>query len=261
VKALILAAGYATRLRPLTLNRPKSLLPISGQPMIDYVIRKIDEVDKVDHIFVVVNRRFLNNFQAWVGSTPTSKPAELINNETTCNEDRLGAVADMNFAVEKRGIQDDLLVVGGDNLFDFGLEEFVSFFEQKGTSVALHDCGDLLSARRFSNVELDEEGRIVFFEEKPEKPRSSVVAICLYLFEASSLGLLTSYLEDGGNRDAPGHFIEWLHKKIPVYGKVMGGIWFDIGNKESYREADRMFPGKATGPPKFGASRTVEGRE
>jgi glucose-1-phosphate thymidylyltransferase len=241
VKALILAAGYAVRLRPLTLNTPKPLLPVGDRPMIDYIVEKIADVEEVNRILVVVNRRFLEDFRAWVGTAPTSKPIVLVDDGSTSNENRRGAIADIHLAVDKERIQDDLLVVGGDNLFDFGLEEFVLFFKQKGTSVALHDCGDPWLTKEYSAVLLDEDGRVRSFEEKPEHPKSSMAAICLYLFEASSLGLLRSYLQDGGNPDAPGHFIEWLHSQIPVYGKVMEGVWYDIGSEETYRQADRSF--------------------
>jgi len=241
MKALVLGAGYAVRLRPLTLNNAKPLLPIGGRPMIDYVVEKIDEIEQVDCIFVVVNERFFDDFRAWSKRAPTSKPLRLVNDGSTCDENRLGAVADIGFVVEKEKVSDDLLVVGGDNLFDFGVKEFASFFEEKGTSVALYPCGDTESVKRLSNVELDENGRVVFFEEKPKKPRSDLAAICLYLFEKSSLPLVNKYLEEGGKRDAPGFYVQWLHRQIPVYGKIMCGTWYDIGNEETYREADQRF--------------------
>jgi glucose-1-phosphate thymidylyltransferase len=241
VKALILAAGYATRLRPLTLNTPKPLLPVADRPMIDHVLEKVDVVEEVDRIFVVINHRFLDDFRAWVERSPASKPVALVDDGSTSNDDRLGAIADIHLVVEKERIHDDLLVVGGDNLFDFGLKEFVLFFKQKGTCVALHDCGDPRFTKEYSTVELDDDGRIIFFEEKPDEPRSSMAAICLYLFEASSLPLLSVYLKDGEDPDAPGHFVEWLYERIPVYGKVMEGAWYDIGSEKTYHEADRLF--------------------
>jgi len=243
-----LAAGYAVRLRPLTLNTAKPLLPIGGRPMIDYVVEKIDEVERVDRIYVVVNDRFFGDFKAWVERAPTSKAVMLVNDRSTCDENRLGAIADMNFAVEKEGIDDDLLVVGGDNLFDFGLQEFVSFFAEKGTSVALHTCDDPRDVKKYSSVELDRTGRIVSFEEKPQTARSNLVAICLYLFEKESLRLLKQYLEQGGNRDAPGYYIQWLHKQIAIHGKMLVGSWCDIGDEKTYREADRFFGGRARRP-------------
>ncbi len=236
-----MGAGYAVRLRPLTLNNAKPLLPVGGHPMIDYVLGRIDELPQIDRVFVVVNQKFFDHFQAWVKTAPTSKPIALVNDGSTSDENKLGAVGDINFTIEKEGIRDDLLVVGGDNLFDFSLSDFVSFFENKGTSVALCTCGDVASAKRFNSVEMDEDGRIVFFKEKPENPRSDVVAICLYLFEKSSLTLLKKYLNEGGNPDAPGYYIQWLYRQIPVYGKAMPGTWCDIGDKETYQEADHSF--------------------
>jgi glucose-1-phosphate thymidylyltransferase len=243
MKALVLAAGYAVRLRPLTLNTPKPLLPVGGRPMIDYVVETIGQVDEVDSILVVVNHRFLEHFEAWLKEAPTSKPIRLIDDGSISEEDRLGAIGDMNLVVQRENIAGDLLVVGGDNLFTFSLRDFVSFYREKGTSVVLHSCGDIASAKRFSNVEVDATGRIVSFREKPENPTSDLVAICVYLFEPAALRLLTTYLEEGENPDAPGHFIEWLCQRMAVYGKPMAGQWFDIGDQEAYREADGFFTG------------------
>jgi len=225
--------------------------------MIDYVVEKIDEVEEVDRIYVVVNDRFFEDFQAWVGYAATSKPVVLVNDGSTRDENKLGAIGDMNFAVEKEGIQDSLLVVGGDNLFDFGLREFVSFFAERGTSVALHISDDPENAKKFSTVKLDRAGTIVCFEEKAKKARSNLVAICLYLFERASLPLLKQYLEEGRNPDEPGYYIQWLHKQIPVYGKVMKGSWYDIGDEKTYWEADRLFRERAQRPENGGAGSLV----
>jgi len=211
--------------------------------MIDYVIEKIDEIEEIDRIYVVVNDMFFEDFRVWAERSPVSKPVVIVNDGSTRDENRLGAVADISFVIEKEGIDDDLLVVGGDNLFDFGLQEFASFFAEKGTSAGLHVCDDPQLVKKFSTVELDPPGRIVFFEEKPQRARSNLVAICLYLFEGTSLPLVKQYLEGGGNRDAPGHYIQWLYKQIPVHGKVLKGSWYDIGDEKTYREADRLFSG------------------
>ncbi len=241
MKALVLGAGYAVRLRPLTLNTAKPLLPVGGRPMIDYVVEKMEEIEPIDRIYVVVNDRFFEDFRAWRLKAPTSKEILLVNDGSTRDENRLGAVADIHFAIEKEGIDDDLLVVGGDNLFDFRLNGFVSFFEKKGTSVALYVCEDANLVKRYSTVELDESGRIVYFEEKAGKPRSNLIAICLYLFEKTSLPLVKDYLDGGGSHDAPGYYIQWLHTQIPVHGKVLRGAWYDIGDEKTYREASRVF--------------------
>jgi glucose-1-phosphate thymidylyltransferase len=245
MKALILGAGYAVRLRPLTLNKAKPLLAVGGRPMIDYVVEKIDELEQVDRLYVVVNDRFFDDFRRWAQEAPTSKPVVLVNDGSTEDENRLGAVADIHFVIATENIADDLLVVGGDNLFDFGLRDFASFFLEKGTAVGLHICDDPRLVKKLSVVELDDSQRIVSFREKPETADSNLVAICLYLFEKTSLPLLKEYLGEGGKRDAPGYYIEWLHRRIPVYGKVMEGAWYDIGDEQAYREADRVFGGGA----------------
>jgi glucose-1-phosphate thymidylyltransferase len=223
--------------------------------MIDHVVGKVDEVEQVNRIYVVVNDRFFRDFREWAKTARTSKPLSLLNDGSTSNDDRLGAIADMHFAVEKGGIGDDLLVVGGDNLFDFDLTEFVSFFRERGTSVGLHACDDSEIIRRTSTVEIDEKARLISFEEKPAEHRSNLVAICLYLFEKASLRFLGNYLENGGNPDAPGHYIQWLHKQIPVYGKVLTGSWCDIGDEKTYREADKLYttPGEKSDRRKTGS--------
>ncbi len=245
MKALVLCAGYAVRLQPLTLNKAKPLLSVAGKPIVDYVVEKIDGIEQVDKIYVVSNDRFFGDFREWAEHAPTAKEIVLVNDGSTQDDHRLGAIADMEFAIEAERIEDDLLVVGGDNLFDFGLGEFVSFFEETGTSVALRRCDDPKRVKELSIVELDAKGKVTSFVEKPEQPASDLVAICLYLFEKDSLPLLKHYLREGGNRDAPGHYIEWLHKQIPVYGKILEGLWYDIGDERTYREADRLYAARS----------------
>ena len=241
MKALILAGGYATRLYPLTKDRPKGLLPIAGRPMIEYILRRIESVEEIDEIYVVTNEQFARHFRQWRDGYGGKKKVDILNDGTTSDQSKLGAIGDMKFAVEEKGIEDDLFVVAGDNLFQFDLSQFFSFFKGKGTSVAVYDVEDKELAKRYGLVELDEKGRMIDFQEKPAHPTTTLVAVCMYMFPRDKLPLITTYLNEGNNPDAPGFYIAWLHKRESVYGFIFQGRWFDIGDLQCYQEADREY--------------------
>lgn len=243
MKAIVLAAGYATRLYPLTLNRAKPLLEVAGRPMMEHVLLRVGCIDEVDDVFVVTNDRFYSDFVNWARSfAPSySKPIHVLNDGTRTNEDRLGAIGDLAFVINQEQICDDCLVVAGDNLFDFDLRQFVKFFKEHGTTVGLYVVEDVDLVRRYSVVELDERGRIIYFEEKPQNPKTNLVAICLYLLKRTDLPLLREYRCDGQPMDAPGYFIQWLHKRTEVYGFTFHGRWFDIGDHKSLQLANCVF--------------------
>lgn len=243
MKALILAAGYATRLYPLTKDRPKPLLPVAGRPMIDYIVEKILEVKEVNHLYVVTNHKFAQRVREWGEKASLSCPFSVIDDGTTSDEDKAGAVGDLDFVVNKEAINEDLLVVAGDNLFDFKITNLVEFFKKKGrqTSIALYDVGDRDLVKRYSVVTLDSEDRIINFEEKPPQPQTTLIAICMYIFPPSSLKRIKEYLGKGLNPDAPGYFISWLYQQEKVYGYAVSGRWFDIGGFESLSKADSEY--------------------
>ncbi|HID05837.1 MAG TPA: nucleotidyltransferase family protein, partial [Armatimonadetes bacterium] len=198
---------------------------------------------EIDIVFVVTNDRFHCDFVNWAQSfAPSySKPIHVLNDGTRTNESRLGAIGDLVFVVNQERICDDCLVVAGDNLFDFELRQFVEFFKEHGTTVGLYVVKDMDLVRRYSIVELDAQGRIIYFEEKPQNPKTNLVAICLYLLKQTDLPLLHEYQCDGQPMDAPGYFIQWLHKRTEVYGFPFHGIWFDIGDHKSLEQANRVF--------------------
>jgi len=245
MKALILAAGYATRLRPITLNKPKPLLPIARRPIIEYLIANIEQVHEIDRIYLVTNRRFFSKFHGWLKNFSSRKQIEILNDESLCDEDKLGAIGDMAFVIAKKQIDDDFLVVGGDNFFQFNISDFVEFFKARGISVALYDIGDKVLARRYGIVELDDRGRIIDFQEKPSEPKSSLVATCIYLFPKEKLHLIGRYLKGSNNPDNPGLYIEWLARREPVFGFISKGRWYDIGNLDSYRRANQDYTRQA----------------
>ena len=247
MEAVVLAAGYATRLRPLTNRVAKPLLPLAGRPMIDYLADKIDEVGDVEAIHVVTNSRFAADFEAWASSRSGPVPVRVHDDGTTSNNDRLGAIGDLRFVIERAGLEDeDLLVVAGDNLFDFSLEEYVAFWRSRGGSaIGVHDVGDFDLARRYGIVELDDSDRVVSLVEKPERPAGTLASIAAYLFPAEHAALVRKYLEEGNAADQPGRFVVWLYPRVPVHGYRFQGDWLDIGDREQLLEADNRMRRRA----------------
>lgn len=241
MKCLILAAGYGTRLHPLTENQAKPLIEVAGKPMIEHILSRVEELDVVDEVYVVHNEKFSSNFKEWAEGCSLTKKIRLFNDGSTDDSDKLGAIGDMRFAVEESGADDDMLVIAGDNLFGWDLAPFVDFFHLKGTCAALYRVADRELIKKYSVVELDKDDRIISFEEKPEEPATDLAAICLYLFAREKLPKLAQYIDGGGNPDAPGYFIKYLAETDRVYGIPMEGGWLDIGDFKSLEEAERLF--------------------
>ena len=240
MKALLLAGGYATRLRPLTDTTAKPLLPVGGRPMIDWIIERVEDAEQVREIHVVTNAVYAADFERW----GEGRPVTVWNDGTRSNEDRLGALGDIAFAVERGGLaDDDLLVIAADNLFEFSLRDYAAFFEAKadGSAVAAHRLPEPALARLYAVVEVDDDDRIVAFEEKPEEPKTDLVATASYLFRREHIGLLDRYLAEGNRPDPPGLFLAWLHSRVPVYAYQFSESWFDIGNPEQLLEADNRY--------------------
>lgn len=238
----MLAAGYATRLRPLTDTVPKQLLPVGGRPMIDWVCDKVEEV--ADEIHLVTNARFAGLFGDWAAGRAG---VTVHDDGTRSNEDRLGAIGDIAFVLERTGVDDDLLVIAGDNLFDFALADFVSFTRQHGvaSAVAVYDCGDLELAAQYGVVEAGPDGRVTGFEEKPAEPRSTLAATAAYLYHREHVRLIERYLAEGNPPDQPGRLVAWLYRREPVYAYRFPGRWFDIGDPDQLLEADNSWRERA----------------
>lgn len=244
MKALILAAGYATRLYPLTKKFPKPLLEVEGRPIIDYIVDKLRPIPAIDEIIVVTNSKFISYFRRWAKLIRIGKKITLVDDLTKTLEDRLGAIGDMNFAIKSKRIKDNLLVIGGDNLFDSDLRNFLAFASKKKMSpvIGAYDIKSLKQARNYGVIKLDRNKRIVNFEEKPDKPKSTLAATCIYYFPKSKVGLIKEYLRRKDNkRDAAGFYINWLTKRLAVYGFVFTGEWYDIGDYKFYNRAKEKF--------------------
>jgi len=238
LKALVLAAGYATRLYPLTLDRPKALLEVGGRPMLDHVLDRLQAMG-VDDTIVVTNAKFTPHLEEWA----TGKAdVTIVNDGTTSNDDRLGAIGDTAFVLDQTGLDDDLVVVAGDNLFGEDVSGFAVYGQEVDAPVlAVHDVGDLSRMREYNQIEIDDQGRITFFEEKPEDARSTLAGVALYFYPRHTLPLIRQYLAEGNNPDQPGRLIEWLYPRTPVYTWRLPGAWYDIGSAETLQEADRIF--------------------
>lgn len=245
MKALILAAGYATRLYPLTINRPKPLLPISGKPLIDYIMDKLEELALLDEIYVVTNSRFFKSFKTWASKCSSSKKITIIDDRTLTNEERLGAIGDMQLVIEQAKINDDLIVIAGDNLFSFKMGNFIEFAKKHSPncSIVLHNIGLLEEARKYGVVTIDENNKLLSFAEKPAKPESTLVAICLYYFPKEKLSKVVEYLRQSKHRDAPGNYISWLVQNDCVYGFIFDNEWYDIGDKTIYERIKDKYKG------------------
>ena len=243
MKAIVLAAGYATRLRPLTDTWAKELLPVGGRPIIDRIVTAIDAVDDVDEVHVVTNARKAPAFREWA----SGRDVTVHDDGTTSNDDRLGAIGDMQFVVDAAALDDHLLVIAGDNLFDFSLSDYVRFWAEKGraSAVAVHDVRSRDLAKQYGIVALDEESRVTEFVEKPADPPSTLAAIAAYVFHREHVPLIRTYLGSGESADQPGRFVGWLQGREPVYGWVFDSTWYDIGDHEQLREADNRLRAEA----------------
>jgi glucose-1-phosphate thymidylyltransferase len=245
MKALILAAGYATRLYPLTINTPKPLLPVGGKPLIDYIMDKLEEVPEIDEVYVVTNNRFFKNFQEWASKHKTAKKITTINDKTLTNEERLGAIGDIQLVLDEKKIDEDLLIIAGDNLFSFKMRSFIEFAKTRPSncSIVLHNIGSREEARKYGVVKIDEKNRLLSFAEKPAEPESTLVAICLYYFPKNKISKVAEYLEQSKHKDAPGNYIGWLVQNDEVYGFIFDDEWYDIGDKNIYEKVKDSYKG------------------
>lgn len=245
MNVLILAAGYATRLYPLTLTQPKPLLPVAGKPMIEYVLDNLAPIEGIDQVFVVTNAKFAGHFQQWADAYNTGPRRfrfKIINDGSTDDSNKLGAIGDMHLVLTREQLADDLIVVAGDNLFNQGLGDFGAFCRKKDAPVlAVYDVGNLEEIRKYNSISIAEDGRITYFEEKPANPTSTLTGIALYYYPRASLPLIRQYVAEGNNPDQPGRLVQWLYTRTPVYTWRVPGLWYDIGSKETLEEANRIF--------------------
>jgi len=245
MNALILAAGYATRLYPLTQTKAKPLLDVAGKPMIDWVLDNLAPVSDLERVYVVTNHKFVKDFQNWGEEYRKKAPKfaiEIIDDGSTDDSDKLGAIGDITLVVTRNDLaKDDLIVVAGDNLFSEPLADFARAAKNSEAMLATYDVSDLEAMKKYASITTDGDGVITDFEEKPPTPKNTMAGIALYYFSLAVVPLFTTYIAAGNNPDQPGRFIQWLYQRKPVKTFQIKGTWFDIGSKETLEEANQIF--------------------
>ncbi len=242
MKTIILAAGFATRLYPLTKNFPKPLLKVGGKAILDWLIEDLEGSNLVDEYLLVSNHRFTYYFEKW--AEDLDAPLTILDDGTSTNETRLGAVRDIQFALEKAEIQDDVLVLAGDNLLNFSLVPFLQFGKKQDVScVMCYEENDPAKQQRTAIVTLDEQSRITSYEEKPLEPKSNLAVPPFYFYKAEDIRRIPEGLADGCGYDAPGSFAAWLSARTEMKAYKMPGSRYDIGNLESYEQIRNSYKG------------------
>ena len=242
MKCILLCAGYATRLFPLTQNFPKALLEVGGRAILDYTLDEVNSINEIDHIYLVTNAKYTPHFEEWAKSKNNIKPITVFNDGTTNNDDRLGAIGDMQFTIEKAGIDDDILVLATDNLFTFKLKDFVEFYKTKNApSVCVREEEDINLLKRVGVAKLDEDMRIVDFVEKPAEPQSKYAVYAEYIYPKNVLPMIKTYLEEGNSCDAPGNLVAYMYKRLPTYAYAFNGVCYDVGTHEALAQVNEIY--------------------
>ncbi|MCK5494675.1 MAG: nucleotidyltransferase family protein [Candidatus Omnitrophica bacterium] len=240
MKSVILCAGYGVRMYPLTTDMAKPLLPIRGKPIIEYIINKIQKVEGMDEIFIVSNDKFFNQFNKWMNNYPNTIPIKLINDGTNTEKEQLGAVKDLELVIDKKNIEDDLLVVGGDNLFSFALSDFIKYSMNITPKplIGVYDFCDKAKQNKFGKVNLNDNNQITDFNEKISNSKNAnLVAMCLYFLPKKTLPLIKKYLSIYNDNGSIGNYIKWLSKNNEVHAFEFQGDWFNINDMDAYTEA------------------------
>ena len=242
MKNIVIAAGYATRLYPLTENFPKPLLQVGGNTILGRLIDDIDDIDDIDEHIIISNHKFADRFASWASTMSTRGKISILDDGTETNETRLGAVRDLLLAVNTYGIDEDILVIAADNILDFSFAGFVECFKEKGTSMIMcHRETELRKLQRTGVVTLDGDMRVIRMQEKPEKPESQWAVPPFYIYKRDDLPLIKSCLEHGCGFDAPGNLAHYLCEHTVMHAWQMPGKRFDIGSLDSYKEAQTLF--------------------
>ncbi len=242
MKCLLLAAGYATRLYPLTENFPKSLLEVRGKTILDWLVDDLNLSGKIDEYIVISNHKFFNSFSDWAKTKNLN--IKVIDDGTLSNETRLGAVKDVEFAINSLSIDDDVLVLASDNVLDFSLRSFVNYTEVKKASCVMRYYEESVKKLSKSGVlTVDENDRVLSMAEKPENPESNWCCPPFYFFTREDARKISLAIKNGCKTDAPGSFISWLCKNSTVYAMEMPGSRYDIGNLESYENVKETYIG------------------
>ncbi len=242
--AIMLAGGYGTRLYPLTKDRAKALLPVGGKPIINYVVENLEQSEHIDRMFLVSNDKFAGDLADWAEDYDNSKPITVLNDGTTSNDDRLGAIGDIHFVMEEANLDpaNGIYALGTDNLADFDITNIVDLaVERDASAVFASRVENEKELTRMGVACVNDDGRVVDFVEKPDDPPSDLAVPPFYAYSPEAASLLPQYLEEGNDPDAPGHLVEWLVDRVPVYACIVDGGVRDIGTKEAYDAVRRQY--------------------
>ena len=242
MKCLILAAGYATRLYPLTENYPKPLLKVGEKAIIEWLIEDLHPTGEISEYIVISNHKFADHFRNWAKSYPY--PVTILDDGTSTNETRLGAVCDIQFAIDSLGIDDDLLILAGDNVLDFSLSSFIRYAKEKASSCTMRYYESETARLRKSGVSIiDEQERLLSLEEKTAEPKSNWCTPPFYFYTKEDVRAIRTAIEDGCGTDAPGSLVAWMCQHSTLHSMEMPGSRYDIGNLESYRAVQESYRG------------------
>lgn len=245
MKAIILVAGYATRLYPLTENMPKALLPVGGKTIIDYIVDEVNTIDDITDIYVVSNHKFADHFEKWSKERKNVKNIEVLDDGTETEATRRGAIGDIYFVIKEKNIDDDIVVIAGDNFFTYKLKSYYNYFKKVNSDcVCVKQFDDKEMIKQLGVALLDENNKVIDLEEKPSCPKSDKAVFATYMYKKDTVPFFEKYIEEGNKQDAPGYFIQWLYKISDIFAYEMEGDCFDIGTHEAYEEIKRKFPEK-----------------
>lgn len=242
MKAIILAAGYATRLYPLTLDRPKALLPIAEKPIIDYIIDEINTIEAVNEIIVISNHKFARHFSEWADGHSSKQPICVLDDGTINEDDRLGAIGDILYTLRQKNIREEIMVIAGDNFFTYRLKDYYDFYRKVDRDcVCVKEFNDMELLKQFGVAQLDANGKVINIEEKPQTPKSNTAVYATYFYKQETVPLFQQYVDEGNKPDSPGSFVEWLYKRKDVYAYSFDGECYDIGTPKSYESVCEEF--------------------
>ena len=242
MKAIILVAGYATRLYPLTLNTPKALLEIGGKAIIDYIVDEINTVKEIDEIYVVTNHKFAEHFMKWSKQMKSGVPISILDDGTSTEEDRKGAIGDILFTIQEKNINDDMMIIAGDNFFTYKLKDYYEYYKKVNCDcVCVKQWEDKEQLKQFGIALLNSDGKVLNIEEKPEHPKSNTVVFATYIYKKDTVPLFEKYIKEGNKPDAPGNFPAWLYHFKDVYAYIFDGECYDIGTPKSYEEVCKLY--------------------
>jgi len=248
MKAIVLAGGFAKRMWPLTKNIPKQLLKINRKPILEYVVEELELIPDIDKIFISTNSKFAPQFKEWLSKHKKKKDCaeiEIVVEPSKKEEEKFGSIGAVSFIMDKKGLDENTIILGGDNLFEFKLVDLIKHLEEKKSNIIVLDqIKSFEEAKKYGVAEIGKNHKVISFKEKPENPKSKLIATACYILTKRGLEEIKKYLKQGGDADKMGHFIEWLCRNDDVYAFTFKGNWFDIGSIECYELAKKYFKGK-----------------